>query len=235
MEHLSASGTASMTDAAFISAIAAVFSAIATFLAIIVTWLVYQGQKTLAERTNVLHETLAVKGNELQQALANKDAELQQALANKDAELQRAIAKQNSDLQQAIGKQNSALQQAIAEQDRLQTQRSNLLPLWEYLHALREIDPRKPILPDVIRAVNTLELVALCYEAEVVDPQVLRRTFRQHFMKFYEQIEQCVSLPGTHKTGRDYLNENKATLHLYSILKEEDRTQDKVKSLRTQG
>jgi len=182
-----------------ISAVAAVFSAIAAFLAIIVTWLVFQGQKALTARTN---------------------------------NLQQAIAKQNSDLQLAIGKQNSDLQQAIAEQDRLQTQRSNLLPLWEYLHALREIDPKRPILPDVVRAVNTLELVALCYEAEVVDPQILRRTFRQHFMKFYEQIDQCVNLPGTSKTGRDYLNENKATLHLYSLLKEEDRTQDKVKTFR---
>lgn len=60
---------------------------------------------------------------------------------------------------------------------------------------LTEINPNQPITPDVIKLVNTLELVALSCEGGLVDEQLIRRTFRDEFIRHYQTIKNVTSSP----------------------------------------
>lgn len=113
---------------------------------------------------------------------------------------------------------------------RLLTQRQLLIPLWEYMSSLSEVNPQQPITPDVLKVVNTLELVALSCEGGMVDPAVIRRTFRNIFMKLYEQVDRCGELPGLGKTGRDLLKENPAAMTFYHQLLGEHLNRDRLKA-----
>jgi hypothetical protein len=112
---------------------------------------------------------------------------------------------------------------------RLLSQRQLLIPLWDYMSSLNEVNAQQPITPDVLKVVNTLELVALSCEGGMVDPAVIRRTFRNIFMKLYEQVDRCGELPGLGKTGRDLLKENPAAMTFYQQLLDEHLKRDRLK------
>lgn len=57
----------------------------------------------------------------------------------------------------------------VHQNQKLLSQRQLLLPLWDYMATLSKIDSNKPITPDVIKVVNTLELVAICCEGGMID------------------------------------------------------------------
>jgi len=57
------------------------------------------------------------------------------------------------------------------------SQRQLFLDVWPKMEALSDINPASPVGPDVIRSVNVLELVALCWEGEMVDSQVISSVF----------------------------------------------------------
>ena len=116
----------------------------------------------------------------------------------------------------------------VHQNQKLLSQRQLLLPLWEYISTLSEIDSKSPITPDVIKVVNTLELVALCCEGGMLDEQVIRRTFKDQFMKHYESIERCTGIPGLNIDGKKLLLENKATSLFYQKLHEERLSMDKM-------
>lgn len=113
---------------------------------------------------------------------------------------------------------------------RLLSQRQLLIPLWDYMSSLNEINPQRPITPDVLKVVNTLELVALSCEGGMVDPAVIKRTFRNIYMNLYEQVERCGPLPGLEpKAGRDLLKENPAAMAFYQQLLKEHLDRDRLK------
>lgn len=103
----------------------------------------------------------------------------------------------------------------IYRNQKLLSQRQLLLPLWDHMSTLSSIDSNNPIIPDIIKVINTLELVALCCEGKMVDEVVIKRTFQAQFMMHYESIKDCRTLVGIQKTGKDLLNENLATRNLY--------------------
>jgi hypothetical protein len=111
---------------------------------------------------------------------------------------------------------------------RLLSQRQLIVPLWDYMSTLNAIDPTTPVIPDIIKAVNTLELVAICVEGEMIDPKVIRRTFRDRFTQLYDQIDSCAVLPSLGKTGKELLRENRAAMSLYDTLRQEFMEQDKI-------
>jgi hypothetical protein len=120
--------------------------------------------------------------------------------------------------------QHIELQKQMALQQRLFEQRAHLLPLWQYMSSLSDINSLKPITPDVVSAVNTLEFIAVCCEAEVVDRAVVMRTFREKYIYFYDKIAKCGNLPGytnPTKNGEELLKENKAAQKLYGELQHE--------------
>lgn len=116
----------------------------------------------------------------------------------------------------------------VHENQKLLTQRQLLLPLWDYMSTLSKIDPKNPITPDVIKVVNTLELVALCCEGGMIDEMIIRRTFKDQFMEHYSTIEKCASLPGTNFDGKDLLKQNRAAVQFFNSLHSELLNQDRV-------
>lgn len=99
------------------------------------------------------------------------------------------------------------------------SQRQLIVPLWEYISSLSEIDPQKPITPDIIKTINTLELIAITCEGGMIDKDVIKRTFSQQFIRQFDKINACKIIPGfVSKTGNDLLNENPATLAFYKEL-----------------
>lgn len=116
----------------------------------------------------------------------------------------------------------------IHENQKLLAQRQLLLPLWEYMANLSEVDYINPITPDVIKVVNSLELVALCCEAGIVDPGVIRRTFKEQYVKHYENVERCGTLPGCAYDGRAILRQNRAAMQFYESLNNERLSEDRL-------
>ena len=97
----------------------------------------------------------------------------------------------------------------------LLAQRQLIVPLWEYLRTLNEIDPARPITPDVVNAANTLELVALCCQGGMVDSEVVKRTFSDAFITHFNNITKCPELPGMEKDGKAVLIECPAARSFY--------------------
>lgn len=115
----------------------------------------------------------------------------------------------------------------------LLNQRQLLLPLWDHLSNINDIDTdaEKTIWVDVVKAVNTLELVALCWEAQAIDQNIIRRTFGDKFVQFYEKIQDCKKPPPGWKTGRQYLQENRAASKLYEEIKREINNQNALQPI----
>jgi hypothetical protein len=111
---------------------------------------------------------------------------------------------------------------------KLLAQRQLLLPLWDYISQLREINPQDPITPDVIKLVNTLELVALCCEGGLVDEQVIRRTFKEAFILHYLAIRKCGTLPGMNVNGEQLLMQNRAASTFFDNLYKDYISQGKI-------
>lgn len=117
----------------------------------------------------------------------------------------------------------------VHQNQKLLSQRQLLLPLWEHMATLSKIEHSAPVTPDVIKVVNTLELVALCCEGGMIDEQVIRRTFKDQFMDHYESVERCGLLPGLTTDGKKLLLENRAATQFYQVLSSERLSSDKIK------
>lgn len=119
----------------------------------------------------------------------------------------------------------------IAEMQKTLSQRQLIIPLWDHMSSLNDIDPASPVVPHVLQAVNTLELVALCCEGGMVDDQVIKRTFRDPFMQLYDAIERCPEMSTIRKSGQDILRENRAAMQFYEVLKKEHLERDKMNKI----
>lgn len=135
-----------------------------------------------------------------------------------------------------IAKDAIKTSEAVAKIQVALSQRQLLLPLWQYLSTLSQIDPGDPVWPDVLKAMNTLELVALCEESGAVDAQVIRRTFREQYIRLYESIaaikeEKPKDGKLGHPSGQQLLRENRAARNFYDELDKEHMAQDKPSQL----
>lgn len=116
----------------------------------------------------------------------------------------------------------------VHKNQQLLSQRQLLLPLWDHMATLSKIDPVAPITPDVIKVVNTLELVALCCEGGMIDEKVILRTFREQFMEHYESITNCTNIPGLHINGKSLLKENRSATQFYRKLENQRLASDNI-------
>lgn len=139
------------------------------------------------------------------------------------------IAKGQEKLQDRI---SAETRERHAEQ-RLYQQRTQLLPIWTYLTDMDEIDTRSPQ-TDVIKTVNTLELVAVCSEAEIIDKAIVLRIFRDKFIKLFEAVSDYGQLQGYDRvvSGKILLAESPAATQLYLRLIEERNNRDKPAPLK---
>lgn len=134
---------------------------------------------------------------------------------------QKALAEKLNDSQQVLAEK-------LHESQQLLVQRQLLVPLWGYMSDLDAINPKSPITPDVIRAVNALELVAVCCEGGMIDEKVIKRIFSYDFMELYDAISSCDKLEGHTKTGKQLLHEAKATTLFYKKLVDEHLHSDQL-------
>jgi len=120
----------------------------------------------------------------------------------------------------------------IHQQQMLFTQRQQVLPLWDRLQELNDINPSNPVWTDVIKAVNILELVAICWEGQVIDEDIIRRMFSERYIEFYEKIQECKDPPeNVQRTGRQMLFECPAIGNLYQKLIQEHRERGRLKPI----
>lgn len=155
---------------------------------------------------------------------------LQQRLATEQRELQERLSAQHEAIQTRISRETHERH----EEQRRFEQRAQVIPLWEYMSGLREINPSDPITPQVVKTVNTLELIALCKEADVVDEAVVLRTFRDKYISLYEAVRKCGLLKGYPRevTGQELLAENHAATQLYNELIERRNSMDRPPPLK---
>lgn len=97
--------------------------------------------------------------------------------------------------------------------------RQMIIPLWEYISSLNEIDPAAPIVPDILKALNTLEVVAASYENNIVDKKIIEGTFAEQFIKHYDNIAKCGQIAILqNRTGKGLLAESPYLHKLYNQL-----------------
>ncbi len=150
------------------------------------------------------------------------------------------IAKSQEKLQTRLAAEQKLMQERIsaetnerhAEQRRYE-QRSQLLPIWRYLSNLSEISSESAT-PEVVKTVNTLELIAVCTEAEIIDEVVVLRTFRDKFIKLFEAVRNIGKLEGysSEVTGKMLLVDSPAATQLYERLVGERNNRDKPRPLK---
>lgn len=100
--------------------------------------------------------------------------------------------------------------------------RQLLLPIWKELKQLNEIDPSNPVWKDVIDAVNLLELLAVAWEGQLIDENIIRRMYSSLYIYTYESIIQCKNPPpNVAKDGKEMLYSSPSTMSLYEILRKE--------------
>ena len=145
------------------------------------------------------------------------------------------MTKETADFLVATGTVLSALATTVAvlmswkvyEGQRLLSQRQLLIPLWEYMTAVRNLNSAAPATPEVLRAANTLELIALSVEGRMVDPAVIRRTFADVYLSIYRQITEIKGLPkmtnamGELLSGAELLDNYPAASKFYEQLRKE--------------
>lgn len=120
-----------------------------------------------------------------------------------------------------------ALTQKIHNQQILLAQRQLFLPLFEQFKDMASIDPDRPVWPDVVRAVNFLELLGVCWEGQLIDEKILFRVFREFVIDSYAQIKRCDSPSPDIKSGEAMLRESRAATTLYNFLLEEHINRDR--------
>lgn len=104
----------------------------------------------------------------------------------------------------------------------LLSKRKELITIWTYISTLNDINPNQIIVPDVIKNINTLELVALCCEGDMIDKDLIIRTFMDTYIKNFETIRSLSSFDlggGKMRTGQDLINENDAAQEFYDEIK----------------
>jgi hypothetical protein len=83
--------------------------------------------------------------------------------------------------------------------------RQGVIDLFESWEELRDIDPSKPITPDVVRAVRALELTASLWNHDIVKKEIIHQSFWDEFKHMHDRLTQFGQVPGLGKTGPELL------------------------------
>jgi len=122
---------------------------------------------------------------------AREQANLEIELAAKDAELQRSIRDE------------------VARSDK---RRFFSTTLWDRMIGVSDIDPADPVGPDIRKAVNLLEAVAMSWEADIVDRQMVLVSFGHLYNDLYDKVKRTNVVPeaadGSGPSGSALLNSN---------------------------
>jgi translation initiation factor 2 beta subunit (eIF-2beta)/eIF-5 len=77
-----------------------------------------------------------------------------------------------------------------------------------------------------------LELIAVCWEGDLIDQDIIRGMYSQLYIEFYQKIEQCKNPPKeVEKNGRQMLLACPAAIRLYQQLLSEHANRGKLKPI----
>lgn len=93
--------------------------------------------------------------------------------------------------------------------------------LWDKADKLKYIDPSTPIGPIIRDAVNALEIIAQCWENNLVDKNMVIISFGKVYEKTYDDIGKVTDVPGYNRSGTDFLNSNRVIQRVYDEIQEE--------------
>lgn len=125
------------------------------------------------------------------------------------------------------GKQSAELHR----QQVLLSQRQLFLEIWPKLEALNQIDLTQIVVPDVVRTVNVLELVALCWEGGMVDSNVIRRSFGVRYVALHDVVAQVPKMSNPNFSGVELLRQCPAIGKLYDQLRKEQQDHQALKGI----
>lgn len=120
------------------------------------------------------------------------------------------------------------LQQKLSDDEKVTANRRFFTVLWDKMTELNYINPQSPIGPDVRKAVNTLEAVAMCWQAGIIDKQMVVISFGKLFEELYNQINQIALVPGINKSGHELLTQNRAVPLVHKEIQDELNKQGRI-------
>jgi len=132
--------------------------------------------------------------------------------------------------QLSLSKDTEALTERLSRDEATVESRRFFSILWEKYILLSKINPQSPIEPDVRRAINTFELIALCWQANVVDKEMVVLSFGADYNLICGQIEQSVEVPGTGKSGAELLNEHPSIMRVRTEINEKRQARGSMTS-----
>ena len=83
--------------------------------------------------------------------------------------------------------------------------KQGVMDLFESWQDLRDIDPSRPITPDIIRAAKALELTASLWNHDIVKREILHQSFWDDFKHLYDRLNHIGQVPGLNRTGAELL------------------------------
>ena len=150
----------------------------------------------------------------------------------------RAQEKRHDDLQKQLN-QESALREQQSTQDarKLENRRFVTTVLWDKMTSLNDINPDKPIGPDVRKALNLLESISMCWQADIVDKEMIVMSFGATFDDLFQKIERISVVPekadGSGHSGYELMNRNRAIAVVRKEIVEKLNEQGKLTPLQT--
>ena len=101
------------------------------------------------------------------------------------------------------------------------SKRQFIIPLWEHMTSLNDLNPSEIVIPHVIKTVNTLELIAISCEGKMIDEAIIIRSYAHQFVYNFETVQKCPTMPAlNNKSGQDLLNECPAVIAFYNKIKQ---------------
>lgn len=130
-------------------------------------------------------------------------------------------------------KKQMELTKELHDDARLLAQRRAFIDIWPLIANMRDIDIQKVYPAVVIENTNKLELIAACWEGQMVDLDLIRRTFQSRYIEMVEKIQSVPPMSELNgKDGRTVLRENPSVERLYARLKQESLDEGAVKGLK---
>jgi hypothetical protein len=126
------------------------------------------------------------------------------------------------------------LTEKIHNQQMTLAQRQAFVDLFGQLKDMPGINPQAPVWPEVVLAVNLLDLVGTAWESGLTDEEVLLRAYRDIFVRTYDDVRRCKNQPASMpKDGEGMLLDSRAATSLYEHLMKLHLNQNKPKPLKS--
>jgi hypothetical protein len=159
---------------------------------------------------------------------SSQNGKLQTQLNEKNSALQTLLNEKNTALQRELNSINTAFQTQMEQEKTRIDKRRFITVLWDRMFQLNEVNPKEPIEPDIRQAYNTLEAVAMSWEADLVDENLVVASFGKLYERLFEQIKAVPKIPGRNISGASLLNDNRRIESVYLKIRERLAARDKI-------